>query len=111
VPHAHNLLLQVAFDLGLPGLTAFLALLGLVLWCAWDAARCYWQAGERALAALSWAGLASGTALLVHGVVDATTWVVSRGAFVPWAVMGVILALHRQACVRMPAPPALRRDT
>ncbi|MER3513799.1 MAG: hypothetical protein C4310_04935, partial [Chloroflexota bacterium] len=31
VPHAHNLFLQVAVDLGLPGLIAFVALLGLVL--------------------------------------------------------------------------------
>ncbi|GAG30104.1 unnamed protein product, partial [marine sediment metagenome] len=29
-PHAHNLFLQVAIDLGLPGLVAFLAILGLV---------------------------------------------------------------------------------
>jgi putative inorganic carbon (HCO3(-)) transporter len=97
VEHAHNLFLQVAVDLGLPGLIAILALLGLVLWCAWDAARRYREAGAYALAVLSWAGLASVVAMGVHGTVDATTWIVSRGAFVPWAVVGTILALHRQA--------------
>jgi putative inorganic carbon (HCO3(-)) transporter len=97
VEHAHNLFLQVAVDLGLPGLIAFLALLGLALWCAWDAARRYRQADERALAALSWAGFASLVAMGIHGTVDATTWIVSRGAFVPWAVIGAILALHRHA--------------
>jgi putative inorganic carbon (HCO3(-)) transporter len=97
VEHAHNLLLQVAVDLGLPGLIAVLALLGLVLGCAWDAARRYRATGAHALAVLSWAGLASIVAIGVHGAVDATTWIVSRGAFVPWAVVGMILALHRQA--------------
>ena len=97
VEHAHNLFLQVAVDLGLPGLIAFLALLLLALWCALDAARRYRQADERALAALSWAGLASLVAMLVHGTVDATTWIVSRGAFVPWVIIGTILALHHQS--------------
>jgi putative inorganic carbon (HCO3(-)) transporter len=97
VEHAHNLFLQVAVDLGLPGLIAFLALLGLALWCAWDAARRYRQAGERGLAVLSWAGFAGLVAMGVHGTVDATTWIVSRGAFVPWAVIGAVLALHRHA--------------
>jgi putative inorganic carbon (HCO3(-)) transporter len=102
IPHAHNLFLQVAFDLGLPGLIAFLALLMLALWCAWDGARSFQDAGERALSALSWAGLASLVAVLVHGAVDATTWIVSRGAFVPWAVIGTILALHRAARTTVP---------
>ena len=64
---------------------------------AWDAARRYRQADEGALAALSWAGLASLVAMGIHGSVDATTWIVSRGAFVPWAIIGAILALHRQS--------------
>jgi putative inorganic carbon (HCO3(-)) transporter len=100
VSHAHNLLLQVAFDLGLPGLIAYLALLLLTLWCAWDAARLYRRVGEQALVELSWAGLASVVAMLVHGLVDATTWIVGRGAFVPWAVMGTVLALNQQAYIR-----------
>jgi putative inorganic carbon (HCO3(-)) transporter len=97
VEHAHNLLIQVALDLGLPGLIAFVALLMLALWCARDAALIYRQAGQRALAALSWAALASLIALLVHGAVDATAWIVSRGAFVLWAIVGVVLAVHRRA--------------
>lgn len=100
VEHAHNLFLQVAVDLGLPGLIAYIALLALAAWCAVDAARRYCRIDERALAALSWAGLTSLVAMLVHGTVDATTWIVSRGAFVPWAILGTILALHRQALHR-----------
>jgi putative inorganic carbon (HCO3(-)) transporter len=115
VPHAHNLFLQVAVDLGLPGLVAYLAILLLALWSAVDGARRHRRAGEcglarragenglarrggqRALSALAWAGVASLVAMCVHGMVDATTWIVGRGAFVPWAAIGAILAVHRAA--------------
>jgi putative inorganic carbon (HCO3(-)) transporter len=97
VEHAHNLFLQVALDLGLPGLIAFVALLLLALVCAFETFRRYRAGRQPFLAALSWAGLASLTAMLVHGTIDATTWIVSRGAFVPWAVIGLLLALHRVA--------------
>jgi putative inorganic carbon (HCO3(-)) transporter len=96
VPHAHNLLLQVAVDLGIPGLVAFLAILFLSLWCAVDSARFCQRRGERALAALAWAGLTSLAGMLVHGLVDATTWSVGRGAFMPWAVIGTLVALARR---------------
>ena len=96
VTHAHNLLLQVAVDLGIPGLVAYAAILLLATWSALDSARRYRQAGNRGLEALAWAGLASLVGMLGHGMVDATTWIVGRGAFFPWAVMGTILALQRQ---------------
>ena len=99
VNHAHNLLLQVAVDQGLPGLVAFSSIVLLSLWCALDSARSFGRAGEEALAALAWACLASLVGMLVHGLVDATTWTVGRGAFVPWAVVGTALALARHAQV------------
>jgi putative inorganic carbon (HCO3(-)) transporter len=37
--HAHNIFLQVALDLGLPGLVGYLAVVGAALWCAWRVAR------------------------------------------------------------------------
>lgn len=97
VPQAHNLFLQVAVDLGLPGLVAYLAIVLLALWSAVDSARRYHEEGEEGLSALAWAGLASLAAMLVHGMVDATIWIQGRGAFVPWAAIGTILALHRHA--------------
>ncbi len=39
IGHAHNIFLQVALDLGLPGLIAYLALVGTALWIAWRVAR------------------------------------------------------------------------
>jgi putative inorganic carbon (HCO3(-)) transporter len=93
ISHAHNLLLQVAVDLGIPGLVAYLAIVILALWAAHRAVRRHLRAGQRALAALAWAGAVSLVAMLVHGLVDATTWIVGRGAFVPWAIIGTIVAL------------------
>jgi putative inorganic carbon (HCO3(-)) transporter len=43
VGHAHNVFLQVALDLGLPGLVAYLALVGTALWLCWRTA---WPAGS-----------------------------------------------------------------
>ncbi|MBN1661111.1 MAG: O-antigen ligase family protein [Anaerolineae bacterium] len=39
IGHAHNVFLQVAVDVGLPGLVAYVALLGTALWCAWGVLR------------------------------------------------------------------------
>ena len=93
-PHAHNLLLQVGVDLGIPGLVAFLAILLLALWSAFGSARFYRRVGDGALAAVAWASLASLVGMLVHGMLDATTWIIGRGAFVPWAVIGMLIALN-----------------
>lgn len=94
IPHAHNLLLQVGVDLGIPGLVSFLALLLLALWSALDSARFYRRVGDGALAAVAWAGLASLVGMLVHGMLDAVIWITGRGAFVPWAVIGMLIALN-----------------
>ena len=93
-PHAHNLLLQVAVDLGIPGLIAFLAILFLAFWSALDALRYFRHVGNTALEAIAWAGLASLVGMLAHGMVDATTWIVGKGAFIPWAVIGMLIALN-----------------
>jgi putative inorganic carbon (HCO3(-)) transporter len=99
VDHAHNLLLQVGLDLGIPGLIAYLALLintfvllGSVL--------------RRRGASLAWslaAGAAGGlAAMLVHGIFDATTWN-SRPAFVPWVLIALSVLVGLQDAGQ-PAP-------
>lgn len=97
IPHAHNLLLQVGVDLGIPGLLAFLAILLLTLWSAFSSVRFYAQTGEQSLAAMAWGGLASLVGMVVHGMMHASTWVVGRAAFLPWAVMGILFALGNYA--------------
>jgi putative inorganic carbon (HCO3(-)) transporter len=112
IPHAHNLLLQVGVDLGIPGLVGFVAIVLLALWSAVESAGFYRRAGREALAALAWAGMASLVGMLVHGLVDAAIWVGGRSAFVPWAVIGAIVALGNRPEVdrqdsegRLAAPP------
>ncbi len=95
VPHAHNLLLQVGVDLGLLGLIAYLAILLLSLWCALDSMRSFMDVGNEIMATIAWAGWVSLLAMLVQGMLDAATWVIGRGSFVPWIVIGLVITLHR----------------
>jgi len=93
VGHAHNLLLQIAVDLGLPGLIACLSILIIASCGALDSVQFYRRADNKALETLAWAGIASLTGMLVHGTLDATTWIIGRGAFAPFAVIGMLMAL------------------
>jgi putative inorganic carbon (HCO3(-)) transporter len=93
VPHAHNLFLQVAVDLGLPGLVAYLALLGLTFASAFSAYRAFRQKEENALASLCAGCIAGLGGMCVHGLVDVANWGLKL-AFIPWVVMGLVVALH-----------------
>ena len=92
IEHAHNLFLQVAVDLGLPGLIAWLAVfLGL----AYSAGRLFYTArrdADRLYTALGAGLLASLLALLVHGLVDAVTWGMVRHAPLVWGLWGFVAA-------------------
>lgn len=102
IPHAHNLFLQVAVDLGLPGLVAFVALLGIVLTTAVRSARAWAREQDLALQAV---GLAAGlVAVLVHGLLDAASWGSKPAVFI-WALMGLIMAHY--AVSRNPAPTGM----
>lgn len=91
--HAHNLFLQVALDLGLPGLAAFVWLL--VAWI-----RGQWQVWQRAGSSFHRAlavGLLGGIlAQLVFGVADAIALGQKPGVFT-WAflALGAALRAHR----------------
>jgi len=97
IAHAHNLLLQVAVDLGVPGLIAFMSIVLSAFFCA---ARCIRRStGDPLRRVTAWAGIASLAAMLVHGLVDAATWIVGWGAPLPWFVFGLLFAAahHREA--------------
>ena len=91
IPHAHNLFLQIGVDLGLPGLSAWLALLILVSGCAWLVYRRGCRRGDLVLTGLGAGLLASQAALVVHGLTDAATWG-TRPAVVVWAIWGLAVA-------------------
>ena len=93
IPHAHDLFLQVAVDLGLPGLIAWSSVLLLVICLAWQVYHQGRRSGDRWLAGLG-AGLFCGqVALIVHGLTDAVTWG-TKPAVVVWVVWGLAIAAY-----------------
>jgi putative inorganic carbon (HCO3(-)) transporter len=103
-PGAHNLFIQAGVDLGLLGLISFLAILILVLWAAFQAYRLLDSPQDRVLQAVAIGGLSGIVATIAHGLVDTHTWG-SKGAFIPWMVMGLIIALVGLALVRTSSLP------
>ena len=74
VGHVHNLFLQVALDLGLPGLIAYLALVGTAFWICWRVATSRGPAGAFPDQNQSWLALGvlgSLVAFHVYGLTDA----------------------------------------
>lgn len=90
--HAHNLYLQIAVDLGLPGLIAWLAILLIAAWTCWKSFR---EAPPGSLRSGFAAGLlAAQAALSAHGLFDAVTWGIVRTAPLVWALWGLAIALQ-----------------
>jgi putative inorganic carbon (HCO3(-)) transporter len=119
IAHAHNIFLQTALDLGIPGLVAYLALLGIALGVCWRVALTPSPAasggfplplsrsagegeggrgvGVRALAL----GLAAGLiALHVYGMTDALA-LGSKPAVAFWYALGIVAALGQRQGLSM----------
>ncbi len=90
-PGAHSLYLQVALDLGLPGLAALLALMVASLRRAGVGWRRLRGTGDDLgpMAAGAIAGLA---AVLAQGLVDLTVWG-TRGGFILWGLLALLYGL------------------
>jgi putative inorganic carbon (HCO3(-)) transporter len=86
--HAHNVFLQVALDLGLPGLVGFVWLIAAYAWMMWEV---YRRSSERLR--LMAAGLFLGLlAQLLYGLANAATLFQKPGVFT-WAYFGLGAAL------------------
>jgi putative inorganic carbon (HCO3(-)) transporter len=95
IAHAHNIFLQVAVDLGIPGLVAYLAIIGIALKMAWRVARLNTE--YRALAL----GLLGGLiALHTYGLTDALA-PGSKPGLVLWYVLGILTVLDKASIDRM----------
>ena len=107
VHHAHNLFLQVAVDLGLPGLIAYLALWLGCFHGTWQAYRALSAprnpisetnpSSEHAppwLSSLALGLLGSQTAMTLHGLLDTPVWS-NKLAFLPWFAFGLSAALWK----------------
>jgi putative inorganic carbon (HCO3(-)) transporter len=92
VPHAHNLILQVAADLGIPGLIAWLSILSLIIVMSFQLYRYGRQRADQWTAGLGAGLLCSQAALIVHGLLDAPTWGGVRPAPIVWAIWGLTSA-------------------
>jgi putative inorganic carbon (HCO3(-)) transporter len=99
VEHAHNLYLQVAVDLGLPGLIAWLAILFALVAAAYLTWRSGRASGSSWLAGIGAGLLAAQVALVVHGFTDAVVWGMVRSAPLVWLVWGLGAAAFYLATV------------
>ncbi len=91
IPHAHNIYLQTAVDLGLAGLTAFLGMWAIV---AREAVQAFRRAGESPMRGAV-AGLGAGmVAYLVYGFTDAIT-LGAKPLVLLWAMIGLVVAANR----------------
>jgi putative inorganic carbon (HCO3(-)) transporter len=91
-PHAHNLFVQIAVDLGIPGLIAWLATWMLVI----ATARMIYLRGKSMddgwASGLGAGLLCSQLALGLHGMVDAAIWGITKSAPLVWLLWGVTVA-------------------
>ena len=86
--HAHQMLLQIAVDLGIPGLVAYSALLGAAFSIVPFSKTVVENSSRRV-----WLGLVGGLiAMLLHGMLDCPLWS-SKLAPVPWIIMAFLFAL------------------
>jgi putative inorganic carbon (hco3(-)) transporter len=99
VDHAHNLFLQIAVDLGIAGLVAWLAILLTIVMSAWLLYRRGCLHKNVQCAAIGAGVLGSLLALVVHGMTDAVTWGMVRPAPVVWAIWGLAIGA-RYVCTR-----------
>lgn len=104
--HAHNELLQVALDLGLPGLVAYLA----VCMIAVALIMLVWRSTSTAWMRAAVAGIGAG--LLAHsvfGITDAVTLGAKPGVFF-WALLALLVALWRQSAKSVSEEQHLQED-
>lgn len=92
VNHSHNLVLQAALDLGIPGLLAFLALLTAAFVVLWRLLRATSDPTSQAVALGLAAGLVS---YLGFGTVDASLGLGWKPGVLLWAMLGGAFALAR----------------
>jgi putative inorganic carbon (HCO3(-)) transporter len=88
IGHAHNVFLQVALDLGLPGLIAYLSMVGIALWIGWRVAQT--PDGDN-----RWLGLGilgAQVAFHVYGLTDAIALGAKPGVSF-WMLMAMTMAL------------------
>ncbi|MFN2296519.1 MAG: O-antigen ligase family protein, partial [Candidatus Promineifilaceae bacterium] len=89
IAHAHNVFLQVALDVGIPGLIAYLAMLLVSAGAAWQLIK-----RDQALRVVSAGLLASLAAFHTFGLTD-TLALGSKSSVLLWAIFGLLAVMIR----------------
>jgi putative inorganic carbon (HCO3(-)) transporter len=92
IPHAHNLYLQIAVDLGIPGLIFWLATLIIIINVSWQTYNYGRLHGDTLAMGLGAGFLGSQLTLCVHGISDSVTWGMIRPSPIVWAIWGAGIA-------------------
>ncbi|HFQ92988.1 MAG TPA: O-antigen ligase family protein [Anaerolineae bacterium] len=96
IAHAHNLFLQTALDIGLPGLITYLALILLAVVMTWQVAK---QSDKLRPFAIGFLGVLA--ALHIFGLTDALA-LGSKTTLAFWIILGILSAMHRLSRTEMP---------
>lgn len=92
VPHAHNLFLQIAVDLGIPGLITWLSIWVIILVVSGQIYRSGELRKNQLMTGIGAGLICSQLALLLHGMTDSVTWGMVRPAPLVWVVWGIAVA-------------------
>jgi len=92
IVHAHNLFLQIAVDLGIPGFIAWFSIFLGICWSSWQLYKFGKNTQNSWGAALGAGFLGCQLALAIHGIMDAVTWGMIRPAPLVWAIWGTAIA-------------------
>ena len=103
IPHTHNIFLQLAVDLGVVGLIAWLALLliAIVTCTRMVFAATPMDTSQQAVVA---GLLVAQGVLVVHGLIDAPLWGTRVAVFV-WIIWGMIAAIHNLQIAHLGGDP------
>ena len=92
IPHAHNLYLQVALDLGLPGLMGYSGIIITSFILLSRVLKSKATGGARGLAI---GALGAQVAILIHGLTDAALWS-AKLAWMPWLLPVIAVLLYQK---------------
>lgn len=95
LPHSHNLFLQIAVDLGIPGFIAWMFVFTLLTVSIWKTYLQSIRLYDTTISGFSAGLLGAQFAIVVHGLFDAVTWGMVRPSVIIWGVWGIGLAVTR----------------
>jgi putative inorganic carbon (HCO3(-)) transporter len=103
--HAHNLILQIGVDLGLIGLSAWIAILVIHFTQAWKSRLNGILNKNPRIEAIGFALMGSTLVLMIHGTMDSVVWGMVRPAPLVWAIWGIGSSLYLHTQMRYPPEP------